>query len=498
MKTTKIFMMAALALLMTSCSNDDNDQTAPKPNADGEITVTAKINVNDGSALTRAVADNGTTITSGLAVDEQIAVLFSDGTDNLKRIATVKSIAAGTATIEFTIPSTLADGTACTLVYPATAVKADNTDVDTYANLLAAQTGALGANLDVRKGTATILNDGTTASLSGTPSLAAQFAIFKLTLQDLSAVGKTATKFIVSDGSNNVITTVTPTSATGTLYVALPVLAAGTYWFNATIDNKPYIAKATVATATTAGNYYQSTVKLATIGDVILTDGKFAAKGSYGEQAVIAYVGKVDKYFDKFLAIALEDVTAPGQMCTWATALTKANAYATNHPITIGGTTYDTSTTDTYYDKVASDQNTTSATRTTGVVKGWRMPSVTDWRYIFDGIGRIKNNVKLIAKKQISGEWTTYSPESGATPTNPLGVVNEMYYYKDGDALDASSLRAAINEACGNTALQSNTYWSSSEYSDDSVNVWRYRFSFGGFWCNVKTNTLYVRAVFAY
>ena len=59
MKTTKIFMMAALALLMTSCSNDDNDQTAPKPNADGEITVTAKINVNDGSALTRAVADNG-------------------------------------------------------------------------------------------------------------------------------------------------------------------------------------------------------------------------------------------------------------------------------------------------------------------------------------------------------------------------------------------------------------------------------------------------------
>lgn len=297
MKTTKIFMMAALALLMTSCSNDDNDQTAPKPNADGEITVTAKIDVNDGSALTRAVADNGTTITSGLAVDEQIAVLFSDGTSNLKRTATVKSIAAGTATIEFTIPSALANNTACTLVYPATAAKADNTDVDTYANLLAAQTGALGANLDVRKGTATILNDGETASLSGTPSLAAQFAIHKFTIQDLGGTVKDATEFKVSDASGNVITTVTPGSATGTLYVALPVMAAGTYWFNATIDSKPYIAKATTADATDAGKYYQTTVKMATLGDLMGADGKFYASSDAITAAnttaigVIAYLG---------------------------------------------------------------------------------------------------------------------------------------------------------------------------------------------------------------
>ena len=43
---------------------------------------------------------------------------------------------------------------------------ADNTDVKTYAELFATQTGVLSDALDVRRGTATILNDGFTASLS--------------------------------------------------------------------------------------------------------------------------------------------------------------------------------------------------------------------------------------------------------------------------------------------------------------------------------------------
>lgn len=290
MKTTKIFMMAALALMMTACSNDDNDQTAPKPNADGEITVTAKINVNDGSALTRAVADNGTTITSGLAVDEEIAVLFSDGTDNLKRTATVKSIAAGTATIEFTIPSTLADGTACTLVYPATAANAANTDVDTYANLnLTAQTGALGASLDVRKGTATILNDGTTASLSGTPSLVAQFAIFKLKLG--SAIDATH-PLVIKDNADNTIVTVTPTSSTTTVYVAMEPATAKYFKFSATTAESKIISKSNTATIA-AGNYYQATLAVPALGDLYYTDGTYSTTLQDGKTpiGVIAYLG---------------------------------------------------------------------------------------------------------------------------------------------------------------------------------------------------------------
>ena len=208
-------------------------------------------------------------------------------------------------------------------------------------------------------------------------------------------------------------------------------------------------------------------------------------------RAIIAYVGKVDKYFDHFLAIALEDVDNNNH--TWADALTAVGTYADNHPISIESTIYNTSTTgSTYYDRVASDQTTTSATRTTAAQTGWRLPSVTDWRYIFEGLGRIKGGLTLTAKK---GD-TTYS--SDARPTNPLGVLDGMYYHKNGDPVGNSSLRAAINSACGNTALQSFGYWSSSEHSNDSdPGAWDYNFNGGAFWWS-STIIFNVRAVFAY
>jgi hypothetical protein len=96
-------------------------------------------------------------------------------------------------------------------------------------------------------------------------------------LQDLSAAAKSATEFKVSDNSGNVMTTVTLGSASDVLYVVLPAMTKGTYWFNATIDSKPYIAKATTAAATVAGKYYQTTVKMATLGDLMGQDGKFYA-----------------------------------------------------------------------------------------------------------------------------------------------------------------------------------------------------------------------------
>ena len=185
------------------------------------------------------------------------------------------------------------------------------------ATLLAAQDGTLSANLDVRVGEGTIQT--TTPGLTVTTQPEAQFAIFKFTLQDLSAAAKSATEFKVSDGSGNVMTTVTSGSASGELYVALPVMAAGTYWFNATIDSKPYIAKATTAAATVAGKYYQTTVKMATIGDVILSDGKFAARSSTGTNvAMIAYLGSETDHatYKHGLALALTD---EGSM-NWTTA----------------------------------------------------------------------------------------------------------------------------------------------------------------------------------
>ena len=218
-------------------------------------------------------------------------------------------------------------------------------------------------------------------------------------------------------------------------------------------------------------------------------------------RAVIAYVGKVDKYFDHFLAIALED--ADDNNHTWADALTKVGTYAENHSIKIGNTTYNTSTTpSSYYDKVADNRGASSATRSTTILtleQGWRLPSVTDWRYVFDGLGRIKGGLTLTAKSHDGN--TIYSND--ARPTNPLGIENGMYYYKKKEGVfpdqGNSLLRDAINTACGNTALRDQNYWSSSEVTDYSDKAWFYDFNGSKFWCNNKTNYSYaVRAVFAY
>lgn len=272
----KILTTAALALMMAACSNDYNE-AALQPGAGHEITVTATIDAG-GSALTRTVAESGTTITSSLTADEEIAVLFSDGTNNLVRTATVKSVTDGTATIEFTIPSSLANNTACTLVYPATAAKADNSDVKTYAELFATQTGVLSDDLDVRRGTATIQNDGITASLSDATKLAAQNAIVKFSLS-YGSDAIAATQFQVKDGSDNVLTIVTSTATDGAsdLYVVMAPATDADFHFEATEGDFDYTYEKTGVTLT-AGTYYQSPITM----DVVEHDMEVSASGFSG------------------------------------------------------------------------------------------------------------------------------------------------------------------------------------------------------------------------
>ena len=329
MKTTKFFFMAALALTFAACSNDDNDialQPAEQA-ANGEITITATVSSDEG-ATNRALSIDGSNIASTWKLTDQFAILFNDGTNDVKRTATVSSIQGSSVTITFTIPGSLASNTACTIVYPASAANATNTGADVNA-ALATQNGKIETTPEVRVGTATI--DKTTHSLTSVTKLTAQNAIFKFTLKDIAGTSdKAATEFIVKDGSNNVITTVTPAAATNELYVALPALATGTYWFNATVDSKPYIAKATTTDETVAGKYYSSTVKMATFGDFILSDGKFAPSSSAGTKvAMIVYVGsdaETNTTYNHGLALALSDVSTS----TYAWCSQKASTCLTN------------------------------------------------------------------------------------------------------------------------------------------------------------------------
>ena len=255
---------------------------------------------------------------------------------------------------------------------------------------------------------------------------------------------------------------------TNTKLTKAGITAAADFWFEAEIGGEPYVAKVTID-PTKLSPETPKTLAMATVGDVITSDGTFATKGASGEQAVLAYIGKVDNYFDRFLAIALEDT---GDKINWASALAAVNTYAGSHAITIGVTTYNTGTTgDTYYDQVKDNESTSSAAAT-ALQQGWRLPSVTDWRYIFAGLCGL------------------------ASPAPDAGGVKDIMTYGTG-----STLLGAINTACGNTALISDTdgYWSSSDLDTNSNSAWYYRFGDSEFcWSANKAKTKHVRAVFAY
>ena len=318
MKITKFFLMAALALTFAACSNDDNDfQNSPQPAKAEGITITATLAPKTGGADTRALTPGDNKIVASWAVGEKIAILYEKGGTNYEADAEIKSVdQSGAATIEFSVESGTVDGTACKLIYPSTAVNDAKTAEKSYTSMLASQNGELNANFDVRVGAGTIHT--TKPSLDVTTQPAPQYSIFKFAVKDLSDTNLSVSSFEVSNSQAS-ITTVSLASAKSEFYVALPTLTPNTYWFSATADGKNYVAKAVVSKATEAGKYYQSTVQMATVGDVILSDGKFALASSTGTKvAMVAYVGSdTDHGYKHGLAIAMTDES--GKM-DWETA----------------------------------------------------------------------------------------------------------------------------------------------------------------------------------
>ena len=309
MKTTKYFLMAALALMTFACSNDDRDFQSPVQPAKAEgITITATLAPKADAAATRALTPGDNKIVASWAVGEKIAILYEKGGTNYEADAEIKSVDdSGAATIEFSVESGTAYGTACKLIYPSTAVNDAKKAEKSYNSMLASQNGELNANFDVRVGAGTIHT--TKPSLDVTTQPAPQYSIFKFAVKDLSGTNLSVSSFEVSNSQAS-ITTVSLASAKSEFYVALPPMTAYTYWFSVTTaDDKNYVAKAVVSKETEAGKYYQSTVQMATVGDVILSDGKFAlASSTETKVAMVAYVGKdTDHGYFHGLAIAMTD-----------------------------------------------------------------------------------------------------------------------------------------------------------------------------------------------
>ena len=477
-------MVAALAL--TACSSEDNTIETPQtgnPTEQGEVkTISYSVTVN-GDATTRATVD-GDNKTLRFATGD-VLYIASDTRNDIKGALTLKAGDAGKAsgaTFEGSLTYTgadpaddlelkatlvgssnvgigITDGKVTGITYPTTAFCTDVNDAVEKYSLLTGTSTYAARSFSLTQGTAFLnftltLNDGTATATDVTA-----------TVTNGASTLSTATVTTTTEDAKVVAKFVLPVAATTVLDGAKVSVTGNNITAVKNIDGASSI--------TLSAKVYNVNRTKIVKGDFLNKDGSITTtkqtSGDNESQAVIAYVGSVANYFDHFLALALTDANNSNN-CNWSAALTAVGDYAAAHPVTIGSTTYNTSTTgSTYYDKVAS--NTSSASNTATVAQtGWRLPSVTDWRYVMQGLC------------------------GGPSATSPVGIVDNGWYYVN--SLDA--MVSSINTACGNTAFQKTCFHSSSESDTDNTKAWWYGFDYGKFGCSAKTVGNHARAVFAF
>lgn len=473
--------MAALAFvgaMMAGCSSDDLTADTPQlPNtANGTVTMKTTISLSE-SASTRALDADGK---KNFAAGDQITVIYKNTSDQTVKAVSdaltatdIDATNAQNATFSVTLTNPKASGKV-RYIYPASMAADDvsATTPDNYATIK-------WSNLDTQDGTLTSLAsnldlgvfDGlltSEAALPNTATLANPLTIGKFTIKNSGGtdINSTIIKLIIGDGTNTY--TVKRTAAAGPIYVAMKPISNKSIKLTVNTNLNKYIksfagktfesqklysVNATMGAARYPRNDFAESDDIGSIlganGYIYLNAAAAAADGTTA-QAAIVYAGGVNPYFNKFLAVGQTDLRVGTETSFSLTqALSAMPAYADAHKILLAGDYYDHNklgydTSSDYYDTVADNSSTTSATANYWTpYKGWRIPSVTDWRYLIQGL-------------------------LGRSATDPVGVSYNFGYY------DGNKLKDAINEACGNDDFNFNhsptySYWTSSYYGEDMI-----------------------------
>ncbi len=414
----KVFGMIALLLALAACNIVETEIQTEEPKVESigkaeGITITATLAPK--SHGTKAVSEGTNTIVSTWAQNEKIAILYEVSETKYVAEANVDAVdgETGSATISFTVESGTPDNTPCTLVYPASAAKEDHTGVKDAATLLAAQDGTLNANLDVRVGAGTIQT--TTPGLDVTTQPAPQFAIFKFTTKnaDGSATIDVKPLTIIIGAQNYVIT---PASATSTLYAALPAISSEAVGFSATgSDTKTYEA-AYPGISFTAGNFYQSELKLKTpatghslydsvLGEVVGTDGlAYAVADKDNLPLSVTAAGMVAYKSGKTgLVISLADESSIMQ---WANAR-GANGAATHTPAVTG--------------------------------YSWKLPNLNEWKQMFSAFGG--------SEGQCTGLNTAIGNAGGTALQNDVNVGAKYWSSTEHETITSDAYYAFLQDS---------------------------------------------------
>lgn len=271
MKTMKKCMiMAALALTLAACSNDDNDVSQQK----SKIPFSATIAAPSSGATTRTTyTESGTSINVAWKSGDQIALVHG----GVKDVVTVGTPNPdGSAPITGTI-TVGADNEDIVLVYPADLVASATggtayTENATVTNKFKTQAGTLAYiqnNLDILQGTGKLAVSGASASLKANVSMASQIAIWKLKMSsddfgDISSIKKVTVKV----GGNTVAYASTSSDefSNSIVYLALnpATMGTGTLRIEADASGTIYYSEKSGGVSLTAGLFYQSTLYMET------------------------------------------------------------------------------------------------------------------------------------------------------------------------------------------------------------------------------------------
>lgn len=305
MKTSikHILSLAALALLTAACSSEDITQQQTASESALSLPFRATIGSPAGTRGLSAPASDAADITAKWVAGEKIALVHNNTVDAMK-VASVDN--DGNATITGTITNYDENETAYLVYYGCD--PAINDDMTDYKGMLtnalgesaaytpeiiaktfvaAVQGGtleSLSEESDFRLGTSALTKKGDYVTLTTSPTLESQFAIWRLTLTTDGTNALAATQLDVKDADDNTIASATIDPAASEFYVLLPPTTSATnYVFWATAASGYYSCTASNVTLG-KGSFYLSklTVKKK---DGSISFGQTSVEKNYGEDA---------------------------------------------------------------------------------------------------------------------------------------------------------------------------------------------------------------------
>ena len=371
----KIFTLAVLALTLAACNKQD---IQPVEQNDGMITLSATLAPK--GAATKALSDNGDgKLKAEWDENEELAILYEVGGTKKYTSATVKSVdASGAATIEFTVESGTAEGTACTVVYPASLVGGDPAfDVSSNAALIGNQPGTLDAKLDVRVTTGSISPGDPSAGLVLDTPLAPKYAIVKFSLKNSDDGAITANSLAVTIGTEAFVAT--PASAASEFYLALPAVSDGTLIFSVPGNEgtSSYRSSKAITKNIEAGKYYRSTVLMTVQSD----NADYIPMGDCGNWALKNVGAEFPADYGDYFAWGETDPYYISQSPLIWRSRKSGYSWGNYGFATDGGSTF-TKYTGSDYAVLQPDDD--AATQSTDWGSPWRMPTNEEWKALLE------------------------------------------------------------------------------------------------------------------